>query len=209
MVSLHIEVVSHPFGKHTIIIGFSDRVVSATWLSRKWTQLWDRADLNTTFATIRNQIYASDTSRNPLSVSFNVRSFTEGAKPLFVQTFTHPPITLLYHIWLKIVNTKASATLVTGQLYKVSLVFSSLPSSRIYESANFPGVGILHNWKVAVPVCESSVAFFPKTLKDVEEEKSSLVSPGYFHCTSVYSSGWKQFLNRSWSLQPHFPRHLR
>ena len=65
---------------------------------------------------------------------------TESAKPLFVQTFTHPPITLLYHIWLKIVTTKASATLVIGQLYKVSLVFSSLPSSRIYtEKRKFSG----------------------------------------------------------------------
>ena len=60
------------------------------------SQLWNCADLNTTFASIRNQIYASDTSRNPPSVSFDVRSFTESAKPLFVQTFTPYYITLSY-----------------------------------------------------------------------------------------------------------------
>ena len=50
------------------------------------------------FTSTRNQMYASDTSRNPLQSWSSIFYW----KPLFGQTFTHS-ITLLWHIWLKTV----------------------------------------------------------------------------------------------------------
>ena len=72
-------------------------------------QLWDRADLDTTFESLkaftstRNQIYASDTSRNPLQSYLVFHSILYLLMKIpFEQTFTHP-ITLYYHIWFKTV----------------------------------------------------------------------------------------------------------
>ena len=50
------------------------------------------------FASTRNQMYASDTSRNPFQSCLVFHSILDLF--LFEQTLTHP-MTLFYHIWLK------------------------------------------------------------------------------------------------------------
>ena len=61
------------------------------------SQLWDCADLDTTFE------YASDTSRNPLQSYLVFHSILYLLLKIpFEQTFTHP-LTLFYHIWFKTV----------------------------------------------------------------------------------------------------------
>ena len=56
------------------------------------------------FTSTRNQMYASDISRNPLQSCLVFYSIVDLLlKPLFEQTFTHP-ITLFYYVWLKTVS---------------------------------------------------------------------------------------------------------
>ena len=71
------------------------------------SQLWDLADLDTSFEVWKafistwNQMYTSDTTRNPLNLAYCfIRSSIFYWKPLF---FTNP-FTIFYHIWLKTVS---------------------------------------------------------------------------------------------------------
>ena len=56
------------------------------------------------FTSAWNQIYGSDTSRNPLQSCLVFHSILELLLKTCEQSFTHP-ITLFYHIWLKTVFT--------------------------------------------------------------------------------------------------------